>query len=501
MISKDDEAQIVRLHLIEKWPPGTIARHLKVHHGVVRRVLGRVGVPASTLSHRRSIADPYAGFIVETLMRYPDLCASRLHEMVRERGYPGSGAHFRSIVRRYRPQKSAEAFLRLRTLPGEQVQVDWGMFGEIAVRGGKRPLVAFVMVLSWSRMIFVRFGLSMRMGSFLEGHAEGFRYFGGVVRVALYDNLKSAVTERLGDAIRFNDTLLAFASHHGYEPRPCAPYRGNEKGRVERAIRYVRDSFFPARTWTDLDDLNAQALAWCRGIAADRRCADDRTRTVRDAFAEEQDRLRSMPEAPFPLEDRVEVHVGKTPYARFDGNDYSVPANRVRRTLTVFASSAAVRVLDGSEVVATHARSWGKQQVVEDPAHIAELVAQKARATEARGLDRLARAAPESRRLLLAMAEQGGNLGAATSALLRLVDAYGATATNAAITEALAAGRAHPQAVRQVLDCQRQVLGLPPPIAVALPDRPAVRDLTVTPHRLDSYDTLTKDNSHDDESS
>jgi hypothetical protein len=98
MIPKDDEAQIVRLHLIEKWPPGTIARHLKLHHGVVRRVLTRVGVPASTISHRRSIADPYAGFIVETLTKYPDLCASRLHEMVRERGYPGSGAHFRSVV-------------------------------------------------------------------------------------------------------------------------------------------------------------------------------------------------------------------------------------------------------------------------------------------------------------------------------------------------------------------------------------------------------------------
>ncbi len=491
MIPKDDEAQIMRLHLIEKWPPGTIARHMNIHHGVVRRVLGRVGVPASTISHRRSIADPYAGFIIETLTKYPDLCASRMYEMVRERGYTGSGAHFRSVVRRYRPAKPAEAFLRLRTLCGEQVQVDWGMFGEIVVPGGKRPLVAFVMVLSWSRMIFVWFGLSMKMGSFLEGHERGFRYFGGAVRVALYDNLKSAVTERIGDAIRFNETLLAFASHYGYEPRPCAPYRGNEKGRVERAIRYVRDSFFPARTWKDLDDLNAQALTWCQGIAADRRCPGDRTRTVRDAFAEEKGRLRCIPETPFPVEDRVEVHVGKTPYVRFDNNDYSVPADRVRRTLTAYATTSSVRVLDGIVVVATHARSWGKGQVIEDPAHVAALVVWKAKAAEARGLDRLSRAAPESRRLLQAMAEQGGNLGAATAALLRLLDGYGAAATNAAITEAMAAGRAHPQAVRRFLDDKRRALGLPPPVAVTLPDRPAVRDVVVTPHRLDSYDSLT----------
>jgi transposase len=501
MIDTDIEAQIVRLHLVEKWPPGTIARHLTLHHGVVRRVLGRVGVPASTLSHRRSMADPFAGFITETLNRYPELCASRLYEMVRERGYPGSGAHFRAVVRRYRPQKPAEAFLRLRTLPGEQAQVDWGCFGEVPVPGGKRPLVAFVMVLSWSRMVFLRFGLSMRMGAFLEGHVEGFASFGGVPRVVLYDNLKSAVTERIGDAIRFNETLLAFASHHGYEPRPCAPYRGNEKGRVERAIRYVRDSFFAARTWRSLDDLNAQALAWCRGTAADRRCPDDRTRTVGDAFTEERGRLRGLPEASFPVEDRVETHVGKTPYARFDGNDYSVPPDRTRRTLTVFARSTSVRVLDGLDGLATHARSWGRHQVIEDPAHIAALVAFKQKAAEARGLDRLARAAPESRRLLQAMAEQGSNLGAATSALLRLLDAYGAEATNDAILDALAAGRAHPQAVRQVLDRKRQERGLPPPLPVALPDRPAVRDVTVTPHRLATYDTLTPDKRHDNDDS
>ena len=490
MIDKDLEAQVVRLHFVEKWPPGTIARHLKIHHGVVRRVLGRAGVPESRLTHRRSMADPFAGFIAETLEKYPDLCSSRMYAMVKERGYPGSEAHFRSITRRYRPQKSAEAFLRLRTLPGEQAQVDWASFGEVQVPGGKRPLVAFVMVLSWSRMVFLRFGLSQRMGSFLDGHVEGFAFFGGIPRVVLYDNLKSAVTERVGDAIRFNDTLLTFASHHRYEPRPCAPFRGNEKGRVERAIRYARDSFFPARSWKDLNDLNAQALAWCRGTAADRRCPGDRTRTVGDAFAEERGRLQVLPEAAFPAEDCVESHVGKTPYARFDGNDYSVPADRVRKTLTVHASVTNVRVLDGLDVVARHARSWGRQQVVEDPAHIAALVAEKARATEARGLDRLAHAAPESRRLLQAIADRGGNLGAVTLVLLRMVDGYGAAAVNEAIAEALVADRPHPQAVRQILDQKRQERGLPTPVAVVLPDRPAVRDLTVTPHRLDSYDTL-----------
>jgi hypothetical protein len=131
--------------------------------------------------------------------------------------------------------------------------------------------------------------------------------------------------ERVGDAIRFHPTLLALCGHYRYQPRPVAPARGNEKGRVERAIRYVRDAFFAARTYADLDDLNAQALAWAQGEAADRRCPEDRTRTVGEVFAEERDKLLPLPGDAFPADERVEVEVGKTPYVRFDLNDYSIP--------------------------------------------------------------------------------------------------------------------------------------------------------------------------------
>ncbi|HEY3494901.1 MAG TPA: IS21 family transposase, partial [Polyangiaceae bacterium] len=128
------------------------------------------------------------------------------------------------------------------TLPGEQGQVDWGHFGKVQIGAATRTLWAFVMVLSWSRHIFLRFYLSAAMPSFLRGHVDAFRFFGGVPRVLLYDNLKSAVLERVGQAIRFHPTLLELSAHYLYEPRPVAPARGNEKGRVERAIRYVRDT-------------------------------------------------------------------------------------------------------------------------------------------------------------------------------------------------------------------------------------------------------------------
>ena len=330
----DIETQILRYYHAEKWTIGTIARQLHVHHGVVRRVLAQAGLPRIGPPPRSSLIDAYLPFIRQTLETFPTLTASRLYVMVRERGYPGRPDHFRHLIACHRPRRKAEAYLHLRSLPGEQGQVDWGHFGDLEIGRARRKLMAFVMVLSHSRQIFLRFFPDARMENFLRGHVAAFTAWGGVPRVLLYDNLKSAVLERRGDAIRFHPTLLGFAGQYRYEPRPVAIARGNEKGRVERAIRYVRDAFFAARSFTDLDDLNAQAEAWCIGPAADRRCPDEPERTVRDLFADEAARLLRLPDNPAPLLERVTVSVGKTPYVRFDLNDYSVPYTHVQSRRT-----------------------------------------------------------------------------------------------------------------------------------------------------------------------
>ena len=150
-------------------------------------------------------------------------------------------------MQRLRPRPAAEAFLRLKTHPGEQAQVDWGHFGTIRIGNADRPLWCFVMVLSWSRAMWARFVLDPQMEGFLRCHQQAFHALGGVPRVVLYDNLKSVVIDRIGDEVRFNDRILEFAGHFAYDPRPCAPYRGNEKGRVERRIRDLRESCFAAR--------------------------------------------------------------------------------------------------------------------------------------------------------------------------------------------------------------------------------------------------------------
>ena len=497
-ISTEFEAKILRYFHVEQWPVGTIARQLGIHHGTVDRVLSQAGLPKLERPHRASLLDPFLPFVRATLEQYPRLCASRLYAMVRERGYPGGADHFRHLMMHYRPRAQPEAYLRLKTLPGEQAQVDWGHFGTLTIGRAERPLMAFVMVLSWSRQILLRFFPDARMASFLRGHEAAFQAWGGLPRVLLYDNLKSAVLERQGDAIRFHPTLLALAAHYRFEPRPVAVARGNEKGRVERAIRYVRDAFFAARTWQDLDDLNAQADAWCRGQAADRPCPEDRTLSVREAFAQEQPRLLALPDNPFPTDEQVAVKVGKTPYVRFDLNDYSLPYTHVQRLVTVVASPERVRVLDGATVLACHPRSYDKGAQIEDAAHVAELAARKRAARHHRGQDRLAQAAPNSRDLLLAAAARGDHLGSLTAALLRLLDAYGSSELQAAIAEALERGVPHPNAVRLSLERRREQRDQPPPVTLTLPDDPRVRDQAVRPHALADYDQLSPETRDDD---
>ena len=496
-LTPETEAQILRFHHAEHWPIGTIASQLHIHRDSVSRVLAQAGLPTLTTVRRPSAIDPYLPFILETLTQFPRLRASRLYAMVKDRGYPGRPDHFRHLIARHRPRPKAEAYLRLRTLPGEQMQIDWGHFGHLEIGQARRPLMAFVAVLSWSRQIFLRFYLGAHMENFLRGHVGAFEAWGGCPRIALYDNLKSAVLERQGTTIRFNPTLLALAGHYCFEPRPVAVARGNEKGRVERAIRYIRDAFFAGRSFRDVDDLNAQADAWVIGPAGERRCPEDESLTVNEAFAQERERLLDLPGNAFPTEEIKAVSAGKTPYVRFDLNDYSIPHTCVARTLTVAATLDQVRILEGQTVIATHPRSYDRRQQIEIPEHIATLALHKHQASAHRGTDSLVQAVPSCRELLTQAVERGEPLARTVRALTDLLEQYGVAELTAAVADALARGVPHPNAVRLALERRRRANAAPPPLAVSLPDHVKRRDVPVRPHRLDDYDRLME-NGHDD---
>ena len=483
-ITVDLEAKILRFYHAEKWRVGTIARELGIHHSTVRRVLNDAGAPARGRLECKSMIDPYRPFIFETLTKYPRLTASRLYGMAKERGYPGGEDHFRSMIARCRPRKLAEAFLRLRTLPGEQGQVDWGHFGHLTIGRAVRPIMAFVMVLSYSRKIFLRFYLNAQMANFLRGHEAAFEAFGGIPRVLLFDNLKSAVLEREGEAIRFNPALLEFAGHYHFEVRPVAVARGNEKGRVERAIRYIRDNFFAAREFKDIDDLNHQADQWCETIAMERRCPEDTRLSIKEAFLAEQASLMKLPEHPYHTDERVEVQIGKTPYARFDLNDYSVPHTEILKTLTVIGKPDKILIIDGTRLLATHVRSYDKAQQIEDPLHIAELVARKREAALHRGQDYLTRSVKNAQALLNAAAEKSYVLRPIIAQLEKLLSMHGPALLTPAIQEALDKGMPHPNTVRLALI--RQLKDKHVSRDLHLKD-PRVTQVVITPHALSSY--------------
>ena len=366
MISAEQYAQIRRLFFAEHWKVNTIASELGLHHDTVERAIEADRFVRAARQVRPSLLDPYKPFLDDVLDRHPRLRATRLLEMVKARGYVGGYVPVMRYVRAVRPTAKAEAFLKLSTMPGEQAQVDWGHFGTIQVGNATRSLSCFVLVLSWSRAMFARFTLDQTLETFLRGHALAFERLGGVPRRILYDNLKSVVIERVGEHIRFHPQILECAGHYHFAPVPCAPYRGNEKGKVERTIQYLRHSFFAARRFSSVEDLNQQLADWIERIAHARVVPDDpERRLVRDALVEERARLLSLPEHRFPTDLVKPIASGKTPYVRFDGNDYSIPHTLVQVPLTLLASETDVRIADrAGTVVAHHARNWGRRNTV-----------------------------------------------------------------------------------------------------------------------------------------
>ena len=173
-----------------------------------------------------------------------------------------------------------------------------------------------------------------------------------------------------------------------------------------------------------------------------------------------------------------------------------MPHDRTRRTLTVLADIETVRIIENNELLATHARSWDRGQQLETPEHLDRLTAEKKRARQHRGLDRLAKSAPSSQAFLRHLAERGENMGSNTSRLLHLLDAAGADALEDALVEVLERDTVHIGAVRQVLDRRRSELGLPPPVTIAFSSEEH-RDLVITPHALSTYDAIKKDGNYD----
>ena len=479
------ENEIRVLHYGEHLPVGTIAANLGVHVDVVRRVAGLLQ-PREPAAPRPLLVDPYREFIRETLEKYPRLVSTRLYDMLRARGYTGSVRTLREYVQAVRPAKKREAFLRLTKLPGEQAQVDWAHVGDIEVPGGRRALWLFVIVLAWSRAIWAEFVLDLSAWSLLRSLQRACDYYGGTTREWLFDNPKIVVLERHGNAARFHPLLLDLGGRYAARLRLCGVRKANEKGRVERSVRYLRERFLAARTIRSVEQGNRELLHFFEEVALERPHPTLPGRTVRDCLAEERGRLLPLPSPRVSTDQVLPVRVDKTAFCRFDTNMYSVPPDHVGRTLTLATDDREVRLLDGTAVVARHTRCWGRRQPVELPEHRETILDRKREAREPKGRDRLRAVAPGIDALYERWVDAGRNLGSMTARTLKLLDLYGAELLAAAIGEVLERGLHDPGALASLCEQRRRAENAPVPIDVTLPAH--VRDRDVVPHALETYD-------------
>jgi len=372
-------------------------------------------------------------------------------------------------------------------------------FGEVRIGQACRRLSCFVITLSYSRALALNFFFDQRLESLLCAHVEAFAQFQGAPRVILYDNMRSVVLARHENQIRFHPRVLQLAAHYHFAPQPCRPARGNEKGRVERVIRYIRESFFAARPFTTLEDFNRQAHLWRDEVAHQRPWPQDDSRTVAQAFAQERPRLLPLPAHPLETDCMLSVHAGKTIYLRFDLNDYSIPPTAVGRTLILLASPSSIRILQDGIEIARHRRSWDRHQIIEEPAHRQALLEEKRRALGASPSGRLRQAVPESEALLEEAFRRGESLGPASQQLLQLLDDYGAEELRQAIRSALDRATPRLSSVAYILQQRRRRQQLHVLRPVHLEHRPDLADLHVQPHDSDIYDELSHNADEDDE--
>lgn len=381
LMPPDIQAEILALHFGEKKGSRRIAKQLGINRKAVRRVIENRQVslrPESPEGPRRSILDPFKARIAEMLSRDPSVTASRIMQQIRGEGYLGGPSILQVHVRNTRPvpHRSREAFLRIDFPPGETAQVDWGEFGTPFNDGVK--IHCFLMVLCHSRLLYIEFTRSEKFEEFIRCHENAFKYFGGLVPLEIwYDNLRSAVTERMGSLIRFNARFLAYLGHHGIRPHACNPASGNEKGRVEDAVKFVRSSFWAGRSFKDFNDLNHQAALWRDDFANRREHRSTRKIPILHFESAEKHLLRPMNPHAYDTAEIFSRVVPPNFSIVFETNRYSVPWTLVGLTLTVRANDQTLDFYYHERRVARHIRSYDKHQIFENREHFKELIERK----------------------------------------------------------------------------------------------------------------------------
>jgi transposase len=490
MLSTDQINDLHRLYWSERWAIRKIERHLKISWKTIRKYL-QAPAQAPALRSRVSKLDPFKGQITEWLEKDPRVTAAVIEQRLRPLGYSGGHSILQEHVRKVRPQPATRrAFVRMEPSAGERFEVDWGHFGALSYSGDSRKLYAFALVEAHSRILYVEFTHSQSFETFVRCHMHAFTAMGGVAREIAYDNLATAVAEHDGRLVRFLPRFLGFAREYGFVPHACNPASGWEKGKVERAIGYLRQNFWPLREFVDLHDVNRQARQWLAEVANQRLHRETRERPL-DRFKPEA--LRPLPIIPYDYRESTETLVHKDLRLPFDGNRYCVPHRYVGRRLTVKADSSSVTIYERTEEVVSYARSWRRGQTFGAERFEKVLAEERPAARRSQAQQRLLDSLDGlcSRSLLEAylrdMADTDRSLGRQITELLELMRQYGPEDVAGAIEKASVARAFGADYVANILRQQRSPRRPQPPLRLR---DPLLNELTTDPISLLEYDAF-----------
>lgn len=460
---------------------GQLAQSLGLDVKTVRHWISRPYTPRMRVP-RSSKLDPFKGQIVGWLDAHP-LTAQQVFQRLKDAGYSGGISIVKDYVHTIRPRRR-EAFLTLAFAPGEAAQVDWGEYGTIAVGNTRRRLSFFVMVLAWSRQMYVEFFLSQSMEQFLAAHVNAFRAL-GVPQKVMVDNLRCAVLRHVrGGPVEFNPRYLDFARHYGFEPVACAPAKGNEKGRVERGVGYVKKNFLNGLELPEFAALNPAVQVWLESVANVRLHRETQRRPV-DLWREELAHLQAVNARPFDVGRVLSLRANRQFRVTLDTNRYSVPARCAGQAVTLKAYPDRVCLYQGETLIARHTRSWGRHQDIEDPDHPKALIAQRRHARDSQVMKRFLALSPVAVTYHAGLLERRGHAIAHVRKIVALADIHGDEAVVRAMTDALAFEAFSSEYVAHLI--QARTRQLPEPSPLVLMRRQDVLEIELPDADLSAY--------------